>query len=686
MKIKKLLSIILILVLSVMMCQFIYASEEVVSEEEVTEEEVTEEEDTGEDVFEAAQIQAEEAEGSGDEFEGFIFKVEDTESIDESVIPEIELIDEEEGLYVAESIEAIAEVVPEEQIQYIEPDYTMELFTADNPNDSYYRSDHWNITDVNAQSLWKAGIEGQDLDSSVDMNRDGNSTNDKIVVAVIDSGLNISHEDIDSSRVTGAWNVISSNSDVTDKVGHGTFVTGEIMATKDNGVGVAGYGQSIYVMPIKAFDSETAQTSSVTSAILYAVSQKNKFDSSGGASGANVCVINISFGGSNTTTALKSAVDSAINAGIIVVCAAGNDGGNAAIYPAMYAIGVGSYGKSGSVSSFSRRLSADNGSGYENKVWVCAPGENITSAYKGSNSAYETKSGTSFAAPAVSALAAICKGIDNSLDHYSFRQILKNTATSKSSGLGTINGQDIGFGWGTVDFVNTVNAVLGYPIIESGTNGLSNNTASDGNYHYYKNGVIDFGFTGLTPNNYGWWKVVNGKSDFSCNSVEPNEYGWWYVENGRVNFDYTGIKPNEYGWWRIVNGCVDFSFTGLAPNEYGWWYLEGGCVRFDYYGIKPNEAGWWKITGGNVEFGFTGLAPNEYGWWYLENGLVNFGYTGIKPNEYGWWRIVNGNVDFGFTGLASNEYGWWYLEGGCVNFNYTGTYNGYRIVNGNVVF
>ena len=57
------------------------------------------------------------------------------------------------------------------------------------------------------------------------------------------------------------------------------------------------------------------------------------------------------------------------------------------------------------------------------------------------------------------------------------------------------------------------------------------------------------------------------------------------VVNGMVDFGYTGLVANEYGWWNVQNGSIYFYYTGLAANEYGWWYVAGGKIDFGYTGL-----------------------------------------------------------------------------------------------------
>lgn len=134
-------------------------------------------------------------------------------------------------------------------------------------------------------------------------------------------------------------------------------------------------------------------------------------------------------------------------------------------------------------------------------------------------------------------------------------------------------------------------------------------------------------------------------------TVAEGSDGWYYFDGShRINYGYTGIANNDYGWWRIENGKVNFSANSVYQNEFGWWKVEGGAVNFAYNGVAQNDYGWWKITNGAVEFNYTGLAQNEYGWWYIENGAVNFNYSGIVRNQYGKWLVQNGGVNFGYNG------------------------------------
>jgi len=254
-----------------------------------------------------------------------------------------------------------------------------------------------------------------------------------MIVAVVDSGLDTSHEEIaknvfvnkaecdgdkipfrptadkDGNGYKGdcmGWNLTvggDGDNQVDDDLGHGTHVAGIIAAEIGNGVGVAGVSPRIKILPIKVTaqrDAANAMTNRAAKAILYAIKM-------------HADVINFSLGWPISADAefLRQSFAEARKAGITIVAAAGNNTSAAPVYPCSYegVICVGAVTISGEVANFSN---------YGGHVDVMAPGEEILSLYpKGmepeifSVKGYEIKNGTSQAAPFVSAQAAILKAL-----------------------------------------------------------------------------------------------------------------------------------------------------------------------------------------------------------------------------------------------------------------------------------
>lgn len=353
-----------------------------------------------------------------------------------------------------------------------------------------YKDNSVHRNTLNADCAAADGYLGQDLDADHDMGGDGDGI-DPIVVAVIDSGLCPDHPDIDYSHVLEGACFTDDGDSTVDEYGHGTFVTGEILAAR-NGYGIDGLASEAYVMPVKAFDAKSASVYAVAEALDYVTQQRVLYDETKGESGANVCVVNMSLAKKTYSELLSSAVNRAVGAGIIVICACGNYGDDSSSYPAQNAIGVGTVDADGGLDSYAGkkacRLSEDNGAGYRNKVWVSAPGERYGSLWY--NGGYYTQSGSSFASAQVAALAAIAVGICNDLtecvpegatvdngsgmeqrivnNHQAFKYLLRQTAnlrdyntelTSYAGKYDPIDGQDPYYGWGVVDFGAMIEAI-----------------------------------------------------------------------------------------------------------------------------------------------------------------------------------------------------------------------------------
>ena len=258
-----------------------------------------------------------------------------------------------------------------------------------------------------------------------------NGGSSSVIVAVIDTGVDIDHEDLaqniwvnvneipdnglddDNNGYVDDYygvNIITGNGNGDDDNGHGTHVAG-IIAAQNNNLGTVGIAYNVKIMPIKAASaSGYLHQSDIAKAILYAYEN-----------GAEV--INMSFGGTSCSIAVQDALAVAYNR-CVLVASAGNDGapnefvqGWATIpnYPAAltYVLGVMSVDQNGVESSFTNwDVTAFNGVEYE----LYAPGDSIMSTLP--DNRYGILSGTSMAAPVVSAIAAILRSEFTDRDLY----------------------------------------------------------------------------------------------------------------------------------------------------------------------------------------------------------------------------------------------------------------------------
>lgn len=234
------------------------------------------------------------------------------------------------------------------------------------PNDPGYASE-WGLSRIQAASAW-----------------DVTTGSAAISIAIVDSGIDVTHPDL-SSKVISSVN-FSTSATSSDVYGHGTHVAGTAAAATNNATGVAGVGYNTSLQNVKVLgDDGTGAWSAVAQGITWATDHGAK-------------VINLSLGGTTASSTVESAVNYAWNNGVVVVAAAGNNGSSAAFYPAYYAnvIAVAATDSNDLLASYSD---------YGSWVDIAAPGSSIYSTMK--NNTYGYMSGTSMATPHVAGVASL---------------------------------------------------------------------------------------------------------------------------------------------------------------------------------------------------------------------------------------------------------------------------------------
>jgi subtilisin family serine protease len=206
-------------------------------------------------------------------------------------------------------------------------------------------------------------------------------------VWVLDTGCRCTHQQL-TGRCTFVYSAIANEN--SDGNGHGTHCAGTVAGMWE-GTYSAGYaiGSSLWCIKVLS-NAGSGATTGIVDAINYVVNNKRP--------GYNI--ISMSLGG-GTSAALNTASNNAVNAGVMVVAAAGNDGRNAdqtSPCNAANSICVASTDSTNALSSFSN---------YGSIVDVAAPGSSIKSAWYTSDTAYNTISGTSMATPAFAGQVAL---------------------------------------------------------------------------------------------------------------------------------------------------------------------------------------------------------------------------------------------------------------------------------------
>jgi thermitase len=261
------------------------------------------------------------------------------------------------------------------------------------------------------------------------------------VVGIVDSGVRQSHEDLrgavsgclSASTTSGTSSVAAGGCE--DENGHGTHVTGTVVARAGNGVGTAGLAFNSTAVVCKALDRNNVGLMSDISACIVALRD------------AGARIVNASLVGPASET-LQRAVAYAYGggAGALVVAASGNDGSTNVNYPAGYP----------EVMSVAATDSTDAHPAYSTSnadVEVSAPGVGIIGPFNGGDASYALYTGTSMAAPHVSGLAALLATVNPTLGAAALRAVMASTAAD----LGA-PGPDPEFGAGRIDVARAVGA------------------------------------------------------------------------------------------------------------------------------------------------------------------------------------------------------------------------------------
>jgi subtilisin family serine protease len=262
-------------------------------------------------------------------------------------------------------------------------------------NDSSY-AQLWGLKNTgqtilnSSYSTHNPGISGNDIDAELAWELQSDCSS--VTVAVIDTGINYNHADLSASRWVNSgeiaangldddgngyiddvygYDFIDSDSDPipADGTYHGTLVAGTIGAKGDNNAGITGVCKSASIMLIRALGISGGTTSSIVSAINYAINNGAK-------------VINLSLGGASYDPGFDAVITKAKTAGVVVVAAAGNESANnnfTNIYPCNY-----SQDNLVCVAALDQSYSLASSSNYgTTHVDIGAPGTNILSTWPG---------------------------------------------------------------------------------------------------------------------------------------------------------------------------------------------------------------------------------------------------------------------------------------------------------------
>jgi len=308
------------------------------------------------------------------------------------------------SIAVDDADRAIAELKSNPDIEYVEPNYVIEAETV--PADWPYIG-QW--ADMELESAWNF--------------IDDRGPGEQVIVAVIDSGVDLAHPDLQGALIPG-YDFANRDASPEDDAGHGTKVCGILGALGNNGTGIAGvaWDVNMVIMPLKFMKNNDGKTtgnlSDAIDAIYYAVDH-------------GATVINASWGFTSYSRALEDAITYAKDHGVLFIASAGNAGQDNDVsdhYPSNYTldniIAVAALDSDGELALFSNYGT--------NSVDIAAPGVGITTTTL--NGAYVSwASGTSFATPFVAGIAAMVLSQSPTLEYASVRNIILNTAVKNAA-------------------------------------------------------------------------------------------------------------------------------------------------------------------------------------------------------------------------------------------------------------
>jgi subtilisin family serine protease len=467
----------------------------------------------------------------------------------------------------------------------------------------------WNMRIIEADDAW-----------------DAHKGSTSVVIAIVDTGVDYSHNDLSAHYVSGGYDWVNNDADPWDDQYHGTHCAGIAAAVMDNGVGVVGVAQCS-VWAEKVLDAEGyGDWVDLAYGIWHATN-------------GGVDIISMSLGGFGYSSLLDSACTYAWNHGVVLVAAAGNDNTNidtVPFYPASFS----------TVIAVSATTSSDlrwSGSNYGSKIELAAPGVSVYSTIPGNR--YTSLTGTSMACPHVAGVAALTWSYNPSLTNVQLRDRL-HTAVDD---LGA-SGKDVYYGYGRI---NAYKALTGAPEfkynfrLDPYVNVIHLNTNPGGWLNgYMTGGPMD-------------WNPVLGKYEdgrfYMAVDVYPDNtpgyYDMWFLvgtaatRTGQFIGTYDGMSydgPYDVnlvpvaGQSKELQGpdITEVSGSQVTPEA---WYVFQIHPFTEIAHLNTNPSGWLNGYDETPE-------PDAPVLGFAEGGRFYFGIDLIHPTTYYQLAFITGRV------------------------------------------
>ncbi|MBU0963721.1 S8 family serine peptidase [Patescibacteria group bacterium] len=467
-------------------------------------------------------------------------------------------------------------------IEIVEPNYIVEGFLT--PNDTYWSTsgawgqgyrDLWGLPSINVEDAW-----------------DITTGSPSVWIAVIDSGVDYNHPDIDDQVIQG-YDYVNDDADPMDDLGHGTHVAGTIAAELNNNEGIVGVCPHCKIMPIKCIDENNhGVIDDIVAAINFAVIMQAD-------------VINMSLGARASVEALDDAIEYAHAQNIVLIASAGNDNkDNTPNTPAsnynvitvasidtddqktdfssygkidVAAPGGNSYNESDTENTYINILSlrADN-----TDLYLGSPGYPPGKFFVGPNDNYYRASGTSMAAPHVAGLAGLILSVHPTFTPEQVRGAITQSAVDIMNA-----GWDMYSGHGKIDCLAALQvddplvANISHPgqqlsLIPGETSIEIIGSAGGGDFNHYTLSYSVFGGTNLVTfasstnevdnDVLGTWDTTGRKGSYTLYlTVYTNSSGSRFMER-HITTGHDWVYDMGYNWYsqELVAADIDASSPG----------------------------------------------------------------------------------------------------------------------------
>ncbi len=449
-------------------------------------------------------------------------------------------------------------------VDIAEPNY---IYKASRVSDDPMMGQLWGLKNIGQKdSSGKVGVVGVDV--GVEQAWDITTGSDKMVVAVIDTGVDFNHPDLKDNLWTNevelngqpgvdddnngviddihGFNAITGNGNAMDDQGHGSHCSGTIGAKGNDGKGIVGVNWNVKIMAVKFLDANgSGSLENALKAIDYATKMGAK-------------VMSNSWGGGGFSQTLFDSIKRSNEAGALFLAAAGNDSNNNDTnpsYPASYDVpniisvaAIDNQGAKASFSNYGKRT-----------VHLGAPGVNI---YSSTGGAYDSWSGTSMATPHVSGVAALVWSNEPNLTAIELKQRLLQTARP----IAGLKGK-----------TKTGGLVNAYLAITNKTPEPDINDPAN-----WQGKVLDTAIASPSP----YLKNTNIVMDLKFDGVK--EFALYFEKfDTEANYDTLQLIDSKGVVLQTLSGNNDDSFSAV---------ITGDSVKLQFKSDGSVEKSGWKIT------------------------------------------------------------------------------------------